>query len=282
MLRQYVENYKLIFNADDLIECLFVNMDLEQDLQFLENFEHSSLHQTILTLTEENKKLKRDNKRKFDIISQQADVIKRYRTALKSVHSVMQQNLGQTTSKSPASVDSDSSAVETSGNEGSDGTVDKLRLDSESTEHKYVISDSELENSEENVAPRELKQQSPFTHDKLVKYPRDGDLKSCTDIAEGQFVWNAIVHTFNTSFGGSITSDMMLKAFPGSNQLTNKPALTTNMIDKYFRTGFSIAPGERTFQVRSFVNADKRMWVIMMPKWLNEVYRKGVDSNTAV
>lgn len=268
-----------------MIECLFVNMDLEQDLQFLENFEHSSLHQTILTLTEENKKLKRDNKRKFDIISQQADVIKRYRTALKSVHSVMQQNLGQPTSKSTASVDSDSSAAETSGTEGSD--------DTESTANKYVISDSELENSEENVAARELKQQSvdcssntsqqsPFTHDKLVKYPRDGDLKSCTDIAEGQFVWNAIVHTFNTSFGGSITSDMMLKAFPGSNQLTNKPALTTNMIDKYFRTGFSIAPGERTFQVRSFVNADKRMWVIMMPKWLNEVYRNSADSKTAV
>lgn len=231
-------------------------MDIEQDLQFLDNFEHSSLQQTFLALNEENQKLKLDNKRKFDIISKQADVIKRYRTVLQSVHHIMK--------------------------ESPNTDLENVAPKEENKEQKT----SNEENKEYKIPTAEIKAGSsgdPKIHqptdsgelcrDRKVKYPQDGDMPNCTDIAEGQFVWNAIVHTFNTSYGGSVTSEMMLKAFPGINKLTGKPALTTEMMDKYFRTSFTIAPGERTFTVRPFVNAHRRMWIIMMPKWLNNEYR---------
>ena len=240
-------------------------MDLEEDERLLQAFQaikhvnsdewkHSYEHEKAQRV-----KLQVELKQQFQIISKQAEVIRRYRTLLKhSMKKENTENLSETRIKKRSqepSVEEEETAEE-----------EKVASPpSKKTKTNLKALKTAMSTAKSNRL-QELVQQN------CVRYPTAHD--DYREIHIGQAIWRAIIRAFKSHHGSMVTTNMII-AEGGSNVMSlpgqkPRPFLTVKMIDRYFSYPFSVVENDPTFTVRPLATEKGREWVVLMPEWVQK------------
>jgi len=260
-------------------------MDLEEDARLIELFQKQQqqandskgLQDEVDRLQSQVQTLNDKLKAKFLVISEQADIIRRYRSLLrKSIEDLPSGVLDAmpvvpvvpvisavpvVVPPSPVLSEKDPDSNEPLSTSSSDSPCDAK--ESKRKKRKRV---PVLTKAKSAIKLRRLNQ---IVDQSKIKRPTQADDYRETHV--GQAIWNAIIRCFENSDGGLVTEDMIIQA-GGKNLLTNKdkPFLDKKMINRYFSYPFTFTEEDETMVVRPLTTADNKSWVVFLPDWLQK------------
>lgn len=264
-------------------------MDWTEDKILLEKLEKCDKlelrHREIAELKEQLVLKQKELDHRFKIITEQSDIIKRYRCLIKTLK-LDEVSTDETCPKLnaplPIVVPPEVKVI-----------VKKRRREEEESESSdSSVSDTTIRDSDQVGKPETLaKEDKPHSKLKMrrlneiaeqnqIKCPTADDM-SYKDTAIGQTIWSTIIKCFRKYPGGMITENMIIEEGGKHVFNPNQYFLDKKMIHKYFTHPFKYKDNDRKMSIRPVLMANGiTSWMVLIPDWLKAEFRHEMSTYT--
>ena len=211
-------------------------MDLEEDIELLTKFNQinqtSQKNQQLEICIRDQKRqiylLQEEDKRKFEIISKQAEVIRQYRTTIKTF-------MDQSPPPPPPIA------------EGSPLPAPPPPISPPAKRLKMEEKCKKIEGEK-------------------IRYPTAED--NYEDYLIGQTIWKTILRCFRKNPGAMITSDIIIQEGGNLVLTDKRqPYLDYEKLSQYFTFPFQFSDENKTITVRKLATVDSLKWMVFLPEW---------------
>jgi len=269
-------------------------MDWSEDKVLLEKLEKIEKlevrHKEIAELKEQLSVKQKELDHRFKIITEQADIIKRYRCLVKNlkldetINALESSNSSQEQKSFITDIEGISPVPEVLNNNGELLNNEPPAI--EILNHNVVLQ-NDVELKEKIIVKKRPREDEKQPHSKIklrrlneiaeqnqIKFPTADDM-NYKDTAIGQTIWSTIVKCFRKYPGGMITENMIIEE--GGKHVFNPKEyfLDKKMIHKYFTHPFKYKEDDKKMSIRPVLMAHGlTSWMVLIPDWLKAEFRE--------
>jgi hypothetical protein len=255
-----------------------LKLDLSQDLALLKRIQV----QDILNLKQAQKqlgelkclnsdltmkleRLEMENREQFKIISEQNEVIQKYREILSGF---------PTDSEEKESVEkSSSSSIEVEEVLPTKTDLKNViaQLDTEKYESGRKKKKRKVEKTVSDIREKKAHRLNELVDRQKIKYPTEND--DYPDMVVGQLIWDTILRCFQKCPSNFITEmDIIKEGGKCLLEKSDEPFLDHAKITNYFNYPFKCKDSDKTMVIREYglsPDSEKKSWVVVMPSWFS-------------